>query len=78
MVATGGRAVIERPDVAEIARPRAGEAAASVAEPLEGLGLGGRGQQWTTPLALVRPLVAFASEVLERAGVPAVVRDEFR
>jgi hypothetical protein len=33
--------------------------------------------QRTTPLALVRPLVGFATDVLSHAGVPPVVRDEF-
>jgi hypothetical protein len=35
-------------------------------------------QQWTTPLALVRPLVGFATVVLAKAGVPGVKRDEFQ
>jgi hypothetical protein len=76
--ATGGRAAIARPDVAELAKAAGREAAASVAEPLRALVSAGVDDQWTTPLALVRPVVVFATEVLEKAGVPPVVRDEFQ
>ena len=34
-------------------------------------------QQWTNPLAILRGAVRFPGEVLRRAGVPPVVRDEF-
>jgi hypothetical protein len=33
-------------------------------------------EQWTNPLALVRRAVRYPTEVLRRAGVPGVVRDE--
>ena len=33
--------------------------------------------QWTTPLALVRQAVPYATRVLEAAGVPPVPRDRF-
>jgi hypothetical protein len=33
-------------------------------------------EQWTNPLALVRRAVVYPTEVLRRAGVPPVVRDE--
>jgi hypothetical protein len=57
----------------------AGELAASqVAGPLHQLLSSDVDQQWTTPLAIVRPLVAFATDVLDAAGVPEVVRDEFQ
>lgn len=34
-------------------------------------------EQWTNPLALLRGAVRFPTEVLRRAGVPPIVRDEF-
>ena len=34
-------------------------------------------EQWTNPLAILRGAVRFPGDVLRRAGVPPVVRDEF-
>ncbi|MGD9753782.1 MAG: hypothetical protein AB7W59_22525 [Acidimicrobiia bacterium] len=34
-------------------------------------------EQWTNPLALLRRAARYATEVLQRAGVPPVVRDRF-
>ena len=34
-------------------------------------------EQWTSPLHLVRQAVHYPTEVLQRAGVPVVVRDSF-
>ncbi len=34
-------------------------------------------EQWTNPLAVLRSAVRFPTEVLRRAGVPAVVRDAY-
>lgn len=34
-------------------------------------------QQWTNPLAVLRGAVRFPTEVLRRAGVPPIERDEF-
>ena len=65
-------------DIAELANAAGRQAAASVAEPLRALVSADVDDQWTTPLALVRPVVAFATGALERAGVPPVVRDEFQ
>ena len=46
------------------------QAAEMAAGPLEELLFGDVDQQWTTPLAIVRPLVEFASDILDRAGYP--------
>jgi hypothetical protein len=54
------------------------QAAASLSGPLRELLIADVDEQWTTPLALVRLLVGFATAVLEKAGVPAVQRDEFQ
>jgi hypothetical protein len=71
-------AVLEAPlDVAELAQAAGRQAADSVAGPLRALLCADIDDQRTTPLALVRPLVAFATGVLSHAGVPPVVRDEF-
>ena len=34
-------------------------------------------EQWTNPLAILRRAVRFPTEVLRRAGVPPIVRDDF-
>lgn len=34
-------------------------------------------KQWTNPLAILRGAVRFPTEVLRRAGVPPIVRDDF-
>jgi hypothetical protein len=34
-------------------------------------------EQWTNPLAILRGAVRYPAEVLRRAGVPPIVRDEF-
>lgn len=34
-------------------------------------------EQWTNPLAILRRAVRFPTEVLRRAGVPPLVRDDF-
>ena len=64
-------------ELAELARAAGLRAADSLAGPLRALVAADVDDQWTTPLALVRPVVAFATDVLEQAGVPPVVRDEF-
>jgi hypothetical protein len=64
---------IDEPELAKMAEAAGEQAAASVA----GLLLADVDVQWTTPLALVRPLVGFATAVLEKAGVPGVKRDAF-
>ncbi|MGO9344015.1 MAG: hypothetical protein ACLP6E_16110 [Acidimicrobiales bacterium] len=66
-----------RSDVAKLAHDAGERAAAAVAEPLRTMLSADIDEQRTTPLALVRPLVAFATAVLGDAGVPPVVRDEF-
>ena len=35
------------------------------------------GEQWTNPLTVLRGAVRFPTEVLRRAGVPPLVRDDF-
>jgi hypothetical protein len=74
----GGTLSIDQAELARMADSAGERAAAAVAGPLRELLSADVDLQWTTPLALVRPLVAFATEVLYRAGVPGVVRDEFQ
>jgi hypothetical protein len=64
--------------IARLAEIAGRQAAAEVADPLRMMLAGDVDDQHTTPLALVRPLVAFATAVLAQAGVPSVVRDEFQ
>jgi len=65
-------------DVAADAGRAAAEATASVsAETRRLLALDG-GRQPTNPLSVLRGAVRYATAVLQRAGVPPVVRDEFR
>lgn len=52
-------------------------AAAALAGPLEQLVAADVDAQWTTPLTLVRRLVAYPTAVLSEAGVPPVERDRF-
>jgi hypothetical protein len=66
------------PDIDGLAQAAGRQAADSVAGPLRALLCADIDDQRTTPLALVRPLVAFATDVLSHAGVPPVVRDEFQ
>jgi hypothetical protein len=68
---------IDEPELAKMAEAAGEQAASSVAGPLRELLLADVDVQWTTPLALVRPLTGFATAVLEKAGVPGVKRDEF-
>ncbi len=65
-------------EIALLAQIAGSQAAAAVAETLRAALAADVDEQRTTPLALVRPLVAFATAVLSHAGVPAVVRDEFQ
>jgi hypothetical protein len=76
--AGGGPVRVEEPELLEMCEAAGEQAAQKAAGPLEDLLLSDVDQQWTTPLAIVRPLVAFASDVLEVAGVPEVVRDDFQ
>ena len=65
-------------DIPGLAQIAGRQAAVEVSGPLRAMLRCDIDEQRTTPLALVRPLVAFATEVLRRAGVPPVVRDEFQ
>jgi hypothetical protein len=65
-------------DITRLAQVAGRQAAAEVSGPLRAMLCSDIDDQRTTPLALVRPLVAHATEVLRRAGVPPVVRDEFQ
>jgi hypothetical protein len=65
-------------DITGLAQIAGRQAAAEVSAPLRAMLGCDIDDQRTTPLALVRPLVAFATGVLRRAGVPPVVRDEFQ
>jgi hypothetical protein len=64
-------------DIARLAREAGARAQDAVAEPLRAMLSADIDEQRTTPLALVRPLIAFATAILSEAGVPHVVRDEF-
>jgi hypothetical protein len=72
---TGGPS---RETVSKLAESAGGRAAAEVEGQLRDLLSSDVDQQWTTPLALVRPLVSYAGEVLAGAGVPGIERDEFQ
>jgi hypothetical protein len=74
----GATPSIDEPELAKMAQAAGEQAAASLAAPLRELLLADVDEQWTTPLALVRLLVGFATAVLEKAGVPGVQRDEFQ
>ncbi len=67
-----------QPDIERLAQAAGRQAADAVAAPLRALLCADIDDQRTTPLALVRPLVAFATGVLSDAGVPPVARDEFQ
>jgi hypothetical protein len=54
------------------------DAAAAATEPLRAMLSADVDAQRSTPLALVRPLVSFATVVLRELGVPPVVRDRFQ
>ncbi len=75
--ASGEGALEAQPDIARLAHDAGVRAQVAVAEPLRAMLSADIDEQRTTPLALVRPLVAFATEVLSEVGVPPVVRDEF-
>jgi hypothetical protein len=77
-VQSGGGLSIDQAELAGMADSAGEQAAAAVAHPLRELLSADVDLQWTTPLALVRPLVAFATDVLSAAGVPGVTRDEFQ
>ena len=62
------------PDDAAVAGERA---AVEVGAELAALLAGDVDAQWTNPLTVVRGAARFPTEVLRRAGVPPVVRDEF-
>jgi hypothetical protein len=64
--------------ISKLAESAGVRAAAEVDRPLRDLLSSDVDQQWTTPLALVRPLVRYAGEVLAEAGVPGIQRDEFQ
>jgi hypothetical protein len=72
--APGGRSP---QSVSKLAESAGARAAAEVERPLRDLLSSDVDQQWTTPLALVRPLVRYAGEVLAEAGVPGIERDQF-
>jgi hypothetical protein len=74
----GGPPSVDEPELKQMAKHAGEQAALAVAGPLRELLGADVDQQWTTPLALVRPLVAFATDVLDKAGVPGVRRDEFQ
>jgi hypothetical protein len=66
------------PDEVGAAAERAGKEAAAVADAeLEVVLAGDVDEQRTNPLAVLRGLVRFPTAVLNGAGVPPVVRDEF-
>jgi hypothetical protein len=73
-----GRPAVEKSELAQMAQSAGEHAAVAVAAPLKELLAADVDQQWTTPLALVRPLVGFATGVLEKVGVPGVERDDFQ
>ncbi len=64
-------------EIERLAHDAGVQARDAVAAPLRAMLSADIDDQRTTPLALVRPLVAFATAVLSEAGVPPVVRDEF-
>jgi hypothetical protein len=66
-----------QPDITRLAHEAGARAQDAVAEPLRAMLSADIDEQRTTPLALVRPLIAFATAVLSETGVPPVVRDEF-
>lgn len=74
----GGPPTIDESQLKMMATSAGEQAAATAAGPLRDLLGADVDQQWTTPLALVRPLVGFATGVLEKAGVPGVERDDFQ
>jgi hypothetical protein len=74
----GSDAARDEPSLNQLAQQAGAMAAAKVDEPLRTLLSQDVDAQRTTPLALVRPLVSFATDVLSRLGVPPVVRDEFQ
>lgn len=74
----GGQVAIDGSELTRMCDSAGEQAASVVAKPLTDLLLSDVDQQWTTPLALVRPLVRYATEVLETAAVPGVERDEFQ
>jgi hypothetical protein len=76
--AGGGPLRVEEAELLLMCEAAGQTAAEKAGGPLVELLLSDVDQQWTTPLAIVRPLVAFASDVLDRAGVPEVVRDDFQ
>jgi hypothetical protein len=77
-VRSGGQVAVEGSELAKMCESAGGQATEVANGPLKDLLLSDVDQQWTTPLALVRPLVRYATEVLEKAGVPGVERDEFQ
>ena len=74
----GGPVSIDGSELTKMCDSAGEQAASVVARPLRDLLCSDVDQQWTTPLALVRPLVRYAREVLECAAVPGVERDEFQ
>ncbi|HXW31822.1 MAG TPA: hypothetical protein VEJ21_01925 [Acidimicrobiales bacterium] len=67
----------DRAEALARARRAGEEASAELAGPLQHLLASDVDDQWTTPLVLVRQLVAFPTAVLAGAGVPPVERDRF-
>jgi hypothetical protein len=74
LVAFTGRA---DPTALEQAREAGRRAAAEVGPELRRLLAADVDRQWANPLALVRRVVSYPTEVLAAAGVPPVVRDEY-
>jgi len=67
----------EQPSLQDLALEAGEEAARQVAPALRSMLSAGVGDQVSTPLALVRPLVVHATRVLKEMGVPPVDRDDF-
>jgi hypothetical protein len=74
---TGGPPYDEQPSLADLALQAGVDAARQVEPGLRSLLSADVDAQSTTPLTLVRPLVARAGDVLEMLGVPPVERDDF-